>query len=61
MNGIMYDITEHKQAEESLRESEERYKALFQGAAEGIVVADTETKEFKYVNPAICEMLGYTE
>jgi len=55
------DITERKKAEEALRESEERYKALFQGAAEGIMVADVETKDFKYANPAICKMLGYTE
>jgi PAS domain S-box-containing protein len=59
--GVGRDITEHKQAERILRESEERYRALFQGAAEGIIVADTETKMFKYVNPAICTMLGYTE
>jgi len=47
-------------AEETLRESELRYRALFQGAAEGILVADIETKEFKYANPAICKMLGYS-
>jgi len=54
------DITEQKKAEETLRESEERHKALFEGAAEGILVAESETKRFKYANPAICEMLGYT-
>ncbi len=61
IQGIIRNITERKKAEEALRGSEERYKALFQGAAEGIIVTDTETKEFKYVNPAICKMLGYTE
>jgi len=34
---------------------------LFQGAVEGVLVADIETKKFKYANPAICRMLGYTE
>jgi PAS domain S-box-containing protein len=55
------DITEHKKAEQGLKESEERYRALFEGSAEGILVADIETKKFKYANPAICRMLGYTE
>ena len=52
---------ERGRAEEMLRESEERYRMLFEGSAEGILVADLETKEFTYVNPAICRMLGYTE
>jgi len=55
------DITELKEIEKAIKESEERYKALFQGATEGMIVADTETKEFKYANPTICRMLGYTE
>ena len=55
------DITERKKAQEALKESEERYKALFESAAEGILVADIETKQFKYANPAFCRMLGYTE
>ncbi|MHC4705867.1 MAG: PAS domain-containing sensor histidine kinase [Planctomycetota bacterium] len=54
------DISNRKKAEEALRESEHRYKALFEGAAEGILVADTRTKRFLYANPAICRMLGYT-
>lgn len=53
-------ITERKRAEVALRESEERYRALFEGSAEGILVADVETKEFKYANPTICRMLAYT-
>ncbi|GAG63328.1 unnamed protein product, partial [marine sediment metagenome] len=49
-----------KRAQEKLRESQQRYRALFE-AAEGILVADIETKQFKYANPAICQMLGYNE
>ena len=58
---MVEDITERKKTEEALKESEERYRALFQGAAEGILVADTETKKLIYANPAICKMLGYAE
>jgi two-component system sensor histidine kinase/response regulator len=59
--GAITDITEREQAEEALRESEERYRGLFQGAAEGILVVNIETKKFVYANPAVCTMLGYTE
>jgi len=58
--GIARDITERKQAEDMLGASEERYRTLFEGAAEGILVADIESKQFKYVNPAACRILGYT-
>jgi two-component system, sensor histidine kinase and response regulator len=58
--GIFWDTTERKRAEEMLGASEERYRTLFEGAAEGIMVADIESKQFKYVNPATCRMLGYT-
>jgi len=47
--------------EKGLLESEDIYKALFEGTAEGILVADIETKEFLFANPAMCKMLGYTE
>jgi diguanylate cyclase (GGDEF)-like protein/PAS domain S-box-containing protein len=59
--GFFTDVTERKQMEEALRESEARYKALFAGAPEGMLVADLQTKRFRYANPAVCRMFGYTE
>ncbi|MDY6952939.1 MAG: PAS domain S-box protein [Thermodesulfobacteriota bacterium] len=58
---VITDITQRKEAEAHLRASEERHKALLQGAAEGIVVVDVETMAFKYANRALCRMLGYSE
>ncbi|MGA2631914.1 MAG: PAS domain S-box protein, partial [Terriglobia bacterium] len=58
---VKENITERKRAEEALRESEEKFRGLFQGAAEGILVSNIETQKFVYANPAVCRMLGYTE
>ena len=51
---------EHKKTEQALRESEARYKAMFETTREGILVADAKTRRFKYANPAVCKMFGYT-
>ena len=56
----LYDITERKQAEEALRESEERFSAILSQATAGIVRKDAQGR-FVYVNQAFCNMLGYTE
>ena len=61
LKGVIIDITERKRAEDMLRESEMRYKALFSNAAEGILVAKIETMQFLYANPVLCKMFGYTE
>ena len=51
---------ERKQAEETLRESEERYRILAEGNPHGIQVIDP-TGIITYVNPAYQEMLSYTK
>jgi len=56
-----YDITERMKAEEALRESEKKYRTLFERSAEGILVADTKTRNLLYANPTICKLLGYSE
>ena len=50
-----------KQKIRKLSQSESGYKMLFAHAADGILAADSQTKQFIYVNPALCRMFGYTE
>lgn len=52
------DISERKQAEEALRESEEKYRTIFNSAMEGIYQS-TPAGRYLSVNPAMARMLGY--
>jgi PAS domain S-box-containing protein len=53
-------IIERRDAEKRLQESEERFKAVFEGVNDGILVADVKTKRFVSANPRICEITGYS-
>jgi PAS domain S-box-containing protein len=59
-SGIARDITEHKLAEERLKESEQRFRTIFDGAIDGLLLADPKTRKFFAANQACCKMLGYT-
>jgi PAS domain S-box-containing protein len=56
--GVMIDITERKRSEEALKESEARYRSIFENAVEGIFVSTPEGR-FLSVNPAAAHLLGY--
>jgi two-component system, cell cycle sensor histidine kinase and response regulator CckA len=54
------DITERKQAEENLKESEEKYRLLVEESLQGIVVAQGIPPRPVFANPAMTMILGYT-
>jgi PAS domain S-box-containing protein len=56
---IFRDETDRKRMEDALKESEPRFRAIFDGVNDGILVADVETRKFYLGNNAICQMLGY--
>jgi len=57
--GVNMNITERKQSEETLRQSEERFRTIVDTAQEGIWVLDSYANT-TYVNQRMLEMLGYT-
>ena len=57
VQGVMRDISEQKQAEEKLRESEERLRNVFEYASDGIFVLDLNGV-YTQVNKRVLEMFG---
>ncbi len=51
------DVTERKRVEDTLRQSEERFRTVFESAEDCIFVKDRSLK-YTHVNPALCRLLG---
>jgi PAS domain S-box-containing protein len=58
MHCIFQDITEQKQAEEALRESENKFRNIAEHSLAGIYIIQDGV--FKYVNPKFTEIYGYS-
>jgi two-component system CheB/CheR fusion protein len=55
-----FEITEQKRLQESLRESEQKYRTIVETAQEGIVIAQPGGS-YVFVNQRMADMLGYPE
>ena len=58
--GANQDITERKQMEKAVQESEEQFRKMFEGSPLGMVMVGADFR-FIRANRAFCRMLGYTE
>ncbi len=59
IDGVIFDITNRKQATQLLRESEEKYRSIYENAVEGFFQSTPEGR-FISVNSAFARILGYT-
>jgi PAS domain S-box-containing protein len=60
IQGTILDITERKRAEESLKEKENKYRALFEGVPVGLYRTTPEGKILD-LNPTMVQMLGHPD
>jgi two-component system cell cycle sensor histidine kinase/response regulator CckA len=58
--GAMQDLTQRKRAEGELRESEERFRRVFEDGPLGLALVG-KNYHFEKVNGALCRMVGYSE
>lgn len=58
--GVIRDITEQKNNEEKIKDSEEKYRSLIEQASDGIAITDQQGN-FLEVNESYCRLLGYTK
>jgi len=55
-----YDVSNHRHANEALRESEKRFRTLFDQATVGVAQTDVSSGRFVRVNQRLCDIAGRT-
>jgi PAS domain S-box-containing protein len=60
MSGVVQDITERKQAEEALRDSEARFRAVLDNSRDVIVRFNLESGRYEYVSQSVEALVGYS-
>ena len=66
LNTLRHFVTQSKHAErlnekDEVEESDQLFRAIFENAADGILIVDVESKKFYMGNRVLCQMLGYSQ
>ena len=59
VDGVALDISDRKEAESALRQSEQRFRSLIENATDITIIIDGEGI-FRYISPSVKRILGYT-
>jgi len=60
MRGIIIDLSQKKEAEEALQQSEARYRSLVENTMDGYFVCEIPSGRFVFLNQRSCDLHGYT-
>jgi len=58
---LIEDVTAQQRAEQSLRQSHEELRAIYDNMVDGLLIADLETRRLVRANDSVCRMLGYSK
>ena len=57
---LRLEIAQRESVEAELRGANQELRAIYENMADGVLLADAETRQFVFANPAMCRMLGST-
>ena len=60
LEGIVTDITDRKNAEIALKQTEEQYRHISDNTGDVIWILDLDSGKFTFISPSVTRLLGYT-